>query len=290
MASILHSIEKNKIRKKKAKRHPLPFRYPGGKFYAMDVLRPFFEDVHHSEYREPFAGGATVFFNKEKVKDNWLNDADSELITTYEVMKDPRNKLELIDRVKDEEASKERWREIFEFIPQNKLDIAYKYYYLNRTSFSGKLVSAAWGYRPKRSLPPERWSERILPCGDKLADTKLTIGDFESVILAPSKEEGGTVLMYVDPPYYTPPMNKHYRHGLTLDDHKRLAETLKKTQNKFFLTYDDCPEIRELYSWANIFELNFIYRVSNSQTNNGARKLGFELVITNYVPHFEYEE
>ena len=46
-------------------RIPLPFRYPGGKFYALNILRPFWENIEHDEYREPFAGGAWSF-NKPK--------------------------------------------------------------------------------------------------------------------------------------------------------------------------------------------------------------------------------
>lgn len=46
----------------------LPFRYPGGKYYAMNILEPFWDSVDHMEYREPFAGGATVFFTKPKAK------------------------------------------------------------------------------------------------------------------------------------------------------------------------------------------------------------------------------
>lgn len=270
---------------KNNKRFPLPLRYPGGKHYAMDILRPFFESVEHGEYREPFAGGATVFFNKQKAENNWLNDKDSELICLYEVLQNPETRLELENRFKNEpEATKERWKEVFDFTPQSNLEIAWKYYFLNRTSFSGKLVSAAWGYRPKRSLPPFRWHERINPAGSKLTEVTLTSLDFEDVIKAETKKANDSVLMYVDPPYFLPPKNKHYRHGLTVDDHRRLAEALKNTNHKFFLTYDDCKEIRELYDWANIFELQFFYRVQNSNTSNGSRKTGFELVITNFVP------
>ncbi|ENQ1532621.1 DNA adenine methylase [Vibrio parahaemolyticus] len=270
---------------KKAKRFPLPLRYPGGKFYAMDVLRPFFEGVKHDEYREPFAGGATVFFNKDKAKHNVLNDMDIELVTLYKVLQDETQRQLLDERYLDEpEATKERWREVMDFSPSNDLDIAWKYYFLNRTSFSGKLVSAAWGYRPKRSLPPHRWHERINPAGEKLENVEITHGDFSKAILKEAKDEGGKVLMYVDPPYYLPPKNKHYRHGLDKEDHVRLAECLKRTKHNFFLTYDDCEEIREIYKWANIYELQFIYRVQDSNTSSGSRKTGFELVITNFVP------
>ena len=175
-------------------------------------------------------------------------------------------------------ASKERWKEILESHPQNNYEIGRKYYYMNRTSFSGKLVSASWGYRPKRSLPPERWNERILPCGGYLENVTLTNLDFSKVIQA----NGEKVLLYVDPPYFLPPKHKHYRCGFDLEDHIRLAKELKNTKHKFFLTYDNCDEIRKLYKWANIFPIEFFYRVDNSSARGGNRKVGFELIITNF--------
>ena len=257
---------------------PVLFRYPGGKFYALKLLSNFW-GVTHDEYREPFVGGGSVFFAKNKVAENWLNDIDGELITTYDNVKSPDTRKELIKSFSDEVANKERWREVFESKPKNQFEVARKYFYLNRTSFSGKLVSPAWGYRPKRSLPPERWHERIKPCGIKLEDVKLTSVDFEKVILEKSDKE---VLMFVDPPYYKPAKKKHYRHGFVKEDHERLAKALQKTEHKFFLTYEDCQEVRDLYEWAFIHEVKFFYRVDNSNTENGARKMGFELIITNY--------
>jgi DNA adenine methylase len=262
-------------------RHPLPFRYPGGKHYAIDILRPFWELIDHDDYREPFIGGGSVFFNKPKVAFNWINDIDSELVTTYSVMQCPENRKKLTSLVSNEIASKERWREVFEFAPKNELEVAYKYFYLNRTSFSGKLISPAWGYRPKRSLPPERWHERINPCGMKLEDVDITNLDFEKVISAPAKGKSD-VLIFADPPYFGPAKKKHYRNGFNYDDHIRLMQALEKCGHKFFLTYDDVPEIRELYSWANIYQTTFYYRVDNSNIQKGSRKLGFELIITNF--------
>ena len=93
---------------------------------------------------------------------------------------------------------------------------------------------------------------------------------------------GKQVLMFVDPPYYRPPKNKHYRDGFNPEDHLRLRDTLKNTSHRFFLTYDDVEEVRELYSWANIYEAKFFYRVDNANIQEGKRRIGFELVITNY--------
>jgi DNA adenine methylase len=258
---------------------PLLFRYPGGKHYALNILRPFWEAVPHTEYREPFAGGGSVFFNKPKVESNWLNDLDSELITTYRVISNESQRKELVELVADEVASPERWNEVRALVPDSELLIAFKYFYLNRTSFSGKLVSAAWGYRDKRSLPPHRWQERINPCGQRLSDVNLTSLDFEEVIAKTSRR---STLLYVDPPYYLPPKHKHYRHGFDESDHDRLSHALQITPHKFFLTYDDAEEIRNRYKWANIYPVKFFYRVDNSSVFGGTRRLGFELVITNF--------
>ena len=254
------------------------FRYPGGKYYALKILKPFWQ-IPHTEYREPFVGGGSVFFGKDKVKINWLNDLDSELIECYKAVKDTEDRKWLIDRFAEEIASKERWREVMNFLPNTSKEIAWKYYYLNRTSFSGKLVNAAWGYREKRSLPPERWHERLSHCGDKLEGVKLTNYDFDEVINVPSVNQ---VLMFVDPPYFKPPKKKHYRHGMSKSDHIRLANCLKGSNHKFLLTYDDCKDIRELYNWATIKEISYFYRVGDSKTSGSRRKLGFELVISNF--------
>lgn len=266
------------------KRKPIPFRYPGGKFYALNLLAPYWLMCPHVEYREPFMGGGSVFFTKNKAKFNILNDIDTELITTYKIMQDPAMRDRLVDLVSREIASPERWKEVREFAPSSDLEIAYKYFYLNRTSFSGKLSSPAWGYRDKRSLPPERWKERIIPCGKLLENTEITNMDFEEVIRMPAKQNDGDVLMFVDPPYFKPQKHKHYRNGFDMGDHERLANCLRETNFKFFLTYEDVPEIREMYSWANIFGLEFTYRVDNSAIQNGSRMKGTEIVVANYNP------
>ena len=258
----------------------VPFRYPGGKFYALNQLAPYIIGCSHDEYREPFVGGGSVFFAKSLAQFNILNDIDEELVTTYKIMQDPQTRSKLVELLSNEHATKERWREIYEFIPTNPLEVAFKYFYLNRTSFSGKLSSPAWGYREKRSLPPHRWHERINPCGAKLENAIIENLDFEDIINRPAL--GKQVLMFVDPPYFKPSKKKHYRYGFGLEDHIRLSECLKNTKHKFVLTYEDVKEIRDLYSWANINGMEFSYRVDNSAVNEGNRKKGVELIITNF--------
>ena len=57
-----------------------PFRYPGGKFYALKYIVPFLNAYPHDEYREPFVGGGSVFFGKPQVEHNWINDLETLMI------------------------------------------------------------------------------------------------------------------------------------------------------------------------------------------------------------------
>jgi len=259
----------------------IPFRFPGGKYYAIKKLRPFWESVNHDEYREPLLGGGAVFWAKEKAKFNWLNDIDKDLMSTLIFIKRQKNREKLIKLFENElETSKDKYNYIKNFKPKNKLEKVYRYYYLNRTSYNGKMINPTWGYRPKRSLPPYRWKERIVPCGEKLKNVMLTAYDFEKVINSPAK--GNSVLIFLDPPYFAVDQRTHYKHSFNLNDHLRLANILRNTKFKFFLTYDNCKKIRDLYSWANIYDLKFYYRVDNSRDSNNKRKIGDEIVITNY--------
>lgn len=260
-----------------SKKVVIPFRWPGGKFYAIKQLRPFWENHEHTEYREPFFGGGSVFFAKEKKAYNWINDLDDGLVNTLRILQDKETRLKLADMYRDEyEATVEHYEVVKHMETATDLERAYRYYYLNRTSYSGKMRNPSWGYRPKRSLPPRRWYERILPCGEKLEGVKITSLDFSEVMLADSSNK---VLMFLDPPYYNA---QQYVHSFKNEDHVRLAEVCKQTKHDFFLTYDDCPEIRKLYSWANIYDLKFYYRLDNSRDNDDKRQIGSELVITNY--------
>jgi DNA adenine methylase len=138
----------------------LPFRWAGGKYYALRKLRPFWVNVEHDEYREPFLGGGAVFWAKPKVKHNWLNDIDKDLIFTLGFIREKKNREKSLRLFEEEkEATREHYKYVKNMVPSDDLSRAYKYYYLNRTSFSGKMRNPTWGYRPKRSLPPYRWKE-----------------------------------------------------------------------------------------------------------------------------------
>jgi DNA adenine methylase len=271
-----------------------PFRYPGGKFYARNLILEYIP--HHTHYIEPFVGGGSIFFAKEKINKNWLNDVDQELINCYLIIRDQPDNL--IEKLKGEQATKERHTYYKnEYQPTNYLEKAVRWFYLNRTSYSGimKRESCYWGYGDKYSMKPENWPRNILRTSQKLQNVRITNLDFEEVF---NEVEDGAFL-FIDPPYFNARQDNFYTHHFTQDDHFRLCETLKfhSKRLKFLLTYDNVSEIRELYEWASQIdekEWNYTVGRTDDQKKNkdndslssikkkGSRYKGKEIFITNY--------
>ena len=224
-------------------------------------------------------GGGAIFFAKPKVESNWLNDLDKDIMITYQIMADVSKRSELIGMFEGEVATKERHTEIKYSEPRTDLERAFKTFYLSRTSYSGIINKPAWGYHPLKSVPPERWGKRIEEAGKKLEGSKLTNYDFSKIIRA-NGQQSEEVFMFVDPPYFKADQKRAYTHSFTEKEHYRLVEELKKTDYAFCLTYDNCEEIKDLYDWANIKEVSWRYHTANS--NKATRKMGQELIITNF--------
>ncbi|MEW6204489.1 MAG: DNA adenine methylase [Pseudomonadota bacterium] len=268
-----------------------PFRWPGGKFYARKIIESYFPT--HQTYVEPFLGGGSIFFHKNKTK-SYLNDFDEELINCYLHIRD--NVLDLINILKDEIATKDRhsWYKN-EFKPTNDLERAARYYYLNRTSYSGIMVdqNCYFGYGDKYSMRPENWPRQLLKNEAKLRNVEITNLDFEQFIYSlPFDQE---LFIFLDPPYYNADQDKFYRAAFTREDHHRLALCLKNLPKnvKFLLTYDNSPEVHELYDWADHatpHEWNYVISRTDDQKNKkklkdghiGERSKGKEIFFHNF--------
>lgn len=265
-----------------------PFRYPGGKYYARKHIMPHIPK--HNEYLEPLCGGASIFFAKEKVKINILNDADERLINCFKQIRDnPEKIMEFLEGYPAKKDIHTYFKEEFE--PENDIERAARFFYLNRTSFSGimKMQNCYWGYGDEYSKGPENWGDQLQKNSRKLEGVKLLCKDFEPVI----NNASDGAFLFIDPPYYDRDQDKFYAETFDKKDHKRLANTLKKNSDRlrFLLTYDDYSEVRELYEWADyILEESWNYTINrtddqtkdNSYENEGERREGQEIFILNY--------
>ena len=267
-----------------------PFRYPGGKFYARKLILECIPS--HDKYCELFAGGASIFFSKPSVNQNILNDKDEELVNCYLHIRD--HVEELIGKLKGIPATKELHKYYKnEFVPQNDLDRAFRWFYLNRTSYSGimKHVNCYWGYGEKYSMVPKNWPSHLATVSKKLQDAEIWNQDFEEALFNLEDE----TFIFIDPPYFNADQDKFYTCFFTHDDHIRLSKELKKYQKKFkfLITYDNSKEIRGLYSWCTTMqdkEWNYTMNRTDDQKNRlkledgfkNSRYKGKEVFITNY--------
>jgi DNA adenine methylase len=140
-------------------------------------------------------------------------------------------------------------------------------------------------------MVPKNWPPHLRNCSTKLEGVKLTNWDFERVI----EEAPDGAFLFIDPPYFNADQDKFYTISFSREDHYRLEQILKKHSKRFrfLLTYDNTPEIRKLYSWANETldkEWNYTINRTDDQKKDGSRKKnekgtrykGKELFILNY--------
>lgn len=94
--------------------------------------------------------------------------------------------------------------------------------------------------------------------------------DFERLIKTYDRLDA---LFYLDPPYYE--AEKYYPDRFNPEDHNRLRKCLEDIKGKFILSYNDCPQIRELYEGYVILTVE---RNHNLSLGNQYK----EILIKNY--------
>lgn len=256
-----------------------PLRYPGAKKKVLNRFSQFWK-VPHIEYRDVFLGGGSTFLGKPKCERNWLNDYDEEIAAFFISMRDYSD--ELCDLVMSTKPTVELWRHIKDQDLNTDLEKGFRTLFLNRTTFSGILKgNPIGGIEQKSKYTIDcRWNpialcEQIRECSVMLQGVKITALDFASVI----QETGEDVLLYLDPPYYHKG-NLLYRQGMSHEDHVRLSTLLQESEHNFFITYDNCDEVKELYQdWAHLYPASWFY----SSSNKKAREVGKELFISNFI-------
>lgn len=268
-----------------------PFRYAGGKFYARKLISEHL--IETKVYCEPFAGGASVFFYKEKSEINILNDLDENLMLVYQIIRD--NPDELIDIIsRFEYPSKEsHYYYKNEYKPTNEIETAARWFYLNRISYSGimQFQNCYFGYGDKYSMRPENWPANIKRTSGKLQGVELRCSD--AIECIHSMPDGS--LLFVDAPYYNANQDKFYTCFFSHEDHLRLCEAIKEEKDrlKLFITYDNCEDIRNMYSFMPfIYDKEWNYCISRTDDqkeglklqngHKGRREKGKELFILNY--------
>lgn len=269
------------------------FRYPGGKRKLGDIIVKRLADKLKSsditQYREPFFGGGSIGVKLMKeaggnIKSIWINDIDPGIAALWtSVMLMPNALCGKISNynpnVQDFDSFR---RELTDAVGNNGTDdtlsLGLKKLIIHQISYSGLGTKSGGPLGGRSQASPYkidcRWSPshmikkikelNLLFKHFEIAFNKCTSYDFPALINDGGQLGKGKSLIYCDPPYFVKGEDL-YQHSFGQLDHIRLAEELKKTRHEWLLSYDDAPEIRRLYRWAKIEQLNVKYSITTAR-------------------------
>ena len=160
-----------------------------------------------------------------------------------------------------------------------EFDCAVRFFVLNRITFSGTVDSGGYSQQAFERRFTDSSIVRLQKLAACLTSIQITIGDYEDLL----SKEGDSVFIFLDPPYFSATKSKLYGVKGSLHtnfDHDRFAKNLQQCQHHWLLTYDDSPEIRQLFSFAKITEWTLQYGMNNYKQTVAIA--GQELLIQNY--------
>lgn len=256
-----------------------PLRYPGGK----NKLSAFIAQICHDNninghYVEPYSGGASValFLLLEGfVEKITINDKDRSIYAfwftvlyyTEElcglILKTPLTVNEWKNQKKIQ-ADKEN---------ANLLDLGFSTFYLNRTSRSGIINAGVIGgiNQEGNYLMDCRYNkveliERIKSIAAQRTNIDLFNMDaIELIELIKKSPNLDNTIFYFDPPYYLKASSLYLNH-YNSNDHLLVSEKIKGiTDIKWIISYDNVPEICELYQECSQKEFSFKHTAYQSR-------------------------
>lgn len=246
---------------------------------------------HHC-YVEVFAGSATVFFGKPTSRIEIINDIHSELINLMKVIAgtyfDESIRQEFIGYVRNMPAAREAYEDwkkwdkdqIAKLSPAQR---AFRFYYCVKKGFSsvpkgGYEASPKTSSRYNMNTDFEKFADRF-----RASNAQIESLDFATLIEKYNRESADS-FFFADPPYFIANNTNYYDFVFTNEDHLRFkacCDSIQKNSNKFLITYDDVPEVIDLYKGYHIYRTDEI--VYNAADERGERELKkTELFISNY--------
>lgn len=178
-----------------------PFlRWAGGKSRLLSAILPFvparFEVLH-----EPFLGSGAVFFVlRNRAKDCFLSDLNSELINLWQVIQqEPLSFYQALTPYLKRQGE-DAYYVVRGEAPSQRLDRAARFFYLNQTSWNGLwrenrfgVFNVPWGARPFRGFN----IDLLVAVSRSLQGVQITEHDFRKAL---DQAKAGD-FVYLDPPY-----------------------------------------------------------------------------------------
>jgi DNA adenine methylase len=182
-----------------------------------------------------------------------------------------------VDRINSVALSTEEWlcqREIFRGrTAADNFDIGFSTFYLNRTNRSGVLnggmiggLSQSSAYGIDARFNRAELSARVERIARNAARIEITNQDATSLIGQIEALYGEGVFLYIDPPYYKKGRDLYYDFYKE-KDHLDLRNAIGSLPDyvPWIVSYDNVPEIAQLYADYNSIEYDLNYSVKNGR-------------------------
>jgi DNA adenine methylase len=264
-----------------------PLRYPGGKSRAVQRMK-FLIPNDFDEYREPFVGGGSFFIYLKQERPDlkiWINDLNPELyyFWKYAQLDSPRLTRAIMVIKKQRQDGQELFNELLavDVASLTEFERAVRFFVLNRITFSGVVESGGYSQLAFETRFTDSSIERVSRLGALLEGVLITHLDYRQLL----QDGGASIFTFLDPPYFKATKSRLYgKNGVlhTSFNHDEFAQEMKRCNHSWLITYDDSPEIRKNFVYANIYEWQLQYGMNNYK--QGKAEKGSELFITNYVP------
>ena len=261
-------------------------RYPGGKAKIYKKVSEIISanDLSSKTYCEPYSGGfglgLKLMLNGD-IEKFIINDYDRHIYSFWKSVFCHTKKL--IEKIRNTDITIEQWhiqKEIYNN-PKGRtiVEIGFSTLFLNRTNFSGILMSGPIGgfkqtgkYKINCRFNKEGIIELIKKVASHKKKVKIYRKDAVKLIdmLKPTEQD---IFYNFDPPY----VNKGeelYLNAYKQKDHIELSKKIDKIDTEWIMTYDNVELIKGLYSKYNQFTFDLLYTVSSKRTEK-------ELMISN---------
>lgn len=251
-----------------------PLRYPGGKgklsqYVAQTILD---NNLKNCEYVEPFVGGGAValyLLQKGFVQHIHINDIDPAIYSFWKHAVYSTDKL--LSLIEVTPITIDEWKRQ-RVIQRNKenlvgtLELAFSTLFLNRTNRSGILWAGPIGGQNQEGswkldcrFNKERIRKQLVSLTsfrDKISVYQL---DARELVKRVGKREGN-FFFYIDPPYYLKGQSL-YLNSFSHLDHLELSKIIKQLSSNWLVSYDNVPEIADLYDGCGKVEYGIQYSV-----------------------------
>lgn len=230
-------------------RRRIAFPWYGGKVKFLGWLLPLLPAT--PQYCEPFAGSASVLLNRDPSPLETLNDLDSGVVNFFRVLRDRED--ELVRLLARTPYSREEF-ELSDDPSRRSLEDARRFYVRVRQSWGSKGVSWSFCVRAKTNHV-RTWcnaQEKLHAAAERLRRVQIEHAPALAII---GRYDHRDTLFYCDPPYphESRVAPEAYRHEMTDDDHRALAEALRGARGKVAISGYRCALMDRLYRrWRRV--------------------------------------